>query len=311
MRTPIVAAVVLLLGACAAPPMPQALAEGAGPGSQDLLLLGEQHDAAGHRRLQRQVLEMLASRDRLAALALEMAEQGNSTAGLGASASEEQVRSALHWDEAGWSWPTYAPVVMAAVRAGVPVLGANLPRSGMPAAMGDSSLDARLSGPALKAQQQAIRTGHCGFLPESQVAPMTRIQIARDRAMARVVEQATVPGKTVVLIAGNGHVDPALGIPQHLPANLHVLTAALPPEPQKKDYCEEMRSKMPRAAVAARSAARSGVLADRVGQRVDQRVDLRLLDDVGRSDHQRIAGRPHQGPLVEAVQEDVVSAFAG
>jgi uncharacterized iron-regulated protein len=250
---------------------------------------------------------MLASRDRLAALALEMAEQGNSTAGLGASAPEELVRNALHWDETGWSWPTYAPVVMAAVRAGVPVLGANLPRSRMPAAMGDSSLDAKLSGPALKAQQQAIRTGHCGLLPESQVAPMTRIQIARDRAMAQVLEQAIVPGKTVVLIAGNGHVDPALGIPQHLPANLHVLAAALPPEPQKKDYCEEMRSKMPRAAVAARS----GVLADRVGQRVDQRVDLRLLHDVGRRDHQRIPGRPHQGPLVEAVQEDVVSALAG
>jgi uncharacterized iron-regulated protein len=252
MRTPIAAALVLLLGACAAPPLPTAPVERVGAGSQELLLLGEQHDASGHRRLQRQVVEMLASRGRLAALALEMAEQGGSTAGLGASASEEQVRSALHWNEAGWPWPTYAPVVMAAVRAGVPVLGANLPRSQMPAAMRDSSLDAKLSGPALKAQQQAIRTGHCGLLPESQVAPMTRIQIARDRSMAQVLEKAIVPGKTVVLIAGKGHVDPALGIPQHLPANLHAQTAALPPEPQKKDYCEEMRSKMKRAVAAAR-----------------------------------------------------------
>jgi uncharacterized iron-regulated protein len=250
MRTPILAALVLLLGACAAPPMPPSLAEGAGAGSQELLLLGEQHDAPGHRRLQRQVVEMLASRGRLAALAVEMAEQGGTTAGLGVSASEEQVRNALHWNEAGWSWPAYAPVVMAAVRTGVPVLGANLPRSQMPAAMGDTSLDAKLPGPALKAQQQAIRTGHCGLLPESQVAPMTRIQIARDRAMARVLENAIVPGKTVVLIAGNGHVNPALGIPQHLPANLHVVTAALPPEPQKKDYCEEMRNKIKPGAVA-------------------------------------------------------------
>jgi hypothetical protein len=54
-----------------------------------------------------------------------------------------------------------------------------------------------------------------------------------------------------VLIAGNRHVDPVLGIPQHLPASLHAQTATLPPEPQKKDYCEEMRRQMKRAAVAA------------------------------------------------------------
>jgi uncharacterized iron-regulated protein len=179
-----------------------------------------------------------------------MAEQGRSTIGLPASASEDEVRAALHWNEAGWSWPTYAPVVMAAARAGVPVLGANLPKAQMTAAMADSSLDSRLAGPALTAQQQAIRTGHCDLLPESQIAPMTRIQIARDRSMAQVLAAAIVPGKTVVLIAGNRHVDPALGIPQHLPANLRAETAALPPEPQKKDYCEEMRNKMKRTTVA-------------------------------------------------------------
>ena len=251
MRLSIAAVLALLLGACAAPPLPPALAERAGPSSQELLLLGEQHDASGHRRLQRQVVEMLASQGRLAALAVEMAEQGRSTAGLASGASEDQVRSALHWNEAGWSWPTYAPVVMAAVHAGVPVLGANLPRGQMSAAMGDSSLDAKLSGPALKAQQQAIRTGHCDLLPESQIAPMTRIQIARDRSMAQVLEKAIVPGRTVVLIAGNRHVDPTLGIPQHLPAHLRAQTAALPPEPQKRDYCAEMRSRMKRGTVAA------------------------------------------------------------
>ena len=250
MRLTIATVLVLSLGACAAPPWPSALPGLAGAGSQ-LLLLGEQHDASGHRQLQRQVVEMLAAQGRLAALALEMAEQGRSTAGLPPGASEKDVRSALHWSEAGWTWPTYAPVVMAAVRTGVPVLGANLPRTQMAAAMADSSLDSRLSGPALKAQQQAIRTGHCDLLPETQIAPMARIQIARDRSMAQVLERAIVPGKTVVLIAGNGHVDPALGIPQHLPANLHAQTAALPPESQKKDYCEEMRSRMKRDAVAA------------------------------------------------------------
>jgi uncharacterized iron-regulated protein len=244
------AVLLLLVGACAAPPLPPALAERAGPHSPPLLLLGEQHDAPGHRRLQRQVIERLAAQGRLAAVAVEMAQQGRSTAGLAVDASQQRVREALHWDEAGWSWPTYAPVVMAAVRAGVPVLGANLPKTRMAAAMADRSLDLRLGGPALKAQQQAIRIGHCDLLPESQIAPMTRIQVARDRTMAQVLEQAIVPGKTVVLIAGNRHVDPLLGIPQHLSAGVRAETAVLPPEPQKKDYCEEMRSQLKRAAMA-------------------------------------------------------------
>lgn len=254
MRLSIAAVLVLLLGACAAPPplpLPPALAERAGASSRELLLLGEQHDAAQHRQLQRQVIELLAAQGRLAALAVEMAEQGRSTAGLPASASEQSVRSALHWDEAGWHWPTYAAVVMAAVRAGAPVVGANLPKAQMAAAMVDGSLDGLLAEPALKAQQQAIRTGHCDLLPESQITPMTRIQIARDRSMAQVLQKAIVPGKTVVLIAGNRHVDPALGIAQHLPANLRAEAATLPPQPPKKDYCDEMRSKMKRAVASS------------------------------------------------------------
>jgi len=251
MRLPVATVLLLVLGACATPPLPPALAQSAGAHSRELLLLGEQHDASAHRRMQRQVVEMLAAEGRLAALAVEMAEQGRSTVGLGADASEQSVREALHWNEAGWSWPTYAPVVMAAVRAGVPVLGANLPKTQMAAAMADSSLDGRLAAPALKAQREAIREGHCDLLPESQIAPMARIQIARDRSMAQVLQQAIVPGKTVVLIAGNRHVDPALGIPQHLPATLRAETAPLPPEPPKKDYCEELRSKMKRPVAAS------------------------------------------------------------
>jgi uncharacterized iron-regulated protein len=88
--------------------------------------------------------------------------------------------------------------------------------------MGQTSLDSRLDGAALAAQNQAIREGHCNLLPESQIAPMTRIQIARDVAMAETVRQAAAvaPGKTVVLIAGSAHVDKAVGIARHLPGSL-------------------------------------------------------------------------------------------
>ena len=186
----------------------------------DALLLGEQHDAPAHQQLQRQTVQWLAARGALAALALEMAEQGRSTAGLPRDASEADVQHALAWRDAGWPWKTYRPVVMAAVRAGVPVLGANLPAARQREAMRDAALDARLPPAALAEQQQRVRDGHCGLLPESQIGPMTRVQIARDIAMADTVRAARQPGRTVLLVAGNGHVHRALGVPLHLPPDL-------------------------------------------------------------------------------------------
>jgi uncharacterized iron-regulated protein len=193
----------------------------------DVLLLGEQHDASAHQAASQQVVAALADRGQLAALALEMADSGRSTAGLPAGASEEHTRRQLHWNNEAWPWAAYGPAVMAAVRAGVPVLGANLPRSEMRASMADSQLEQRLPAPAFKAQQQLIRQGHCDLLPESQINPMTRIQIARDRRMAETLAQAVQPGKVVVLISGSVHADRQLGVPQHLPAGLQVKSVRL------------------------------------------------------------------------------------
>ncbi len=186
----------------------------------DVILLGEQHDAPDHQRIHRDVIALLATRNLLAAVAIEMADQGGSTAGLAASASEDQIRTALKWNPQTWPWATYAPAIMTAVRAGVPVLGANLSRPTMGEAMRNARFDTLLSGPAFKAQQQLIRSGHCDLLPESQIQPMTRVQVARDVAMANTLASAAVPGKTVLLLAGSGHADRALGVPQHLPHNL-------------------------------------------------------------------------------------------
>lgn len=186
----------------------------------DVLILGEQHDAAEHQAIEQQVVALLATKGVLAAVALEMADTGASTSALRPSATEQQVRNALNWNDKGWPWAAYGPAVMTAVRAGVPVLGANLPRAQMPARMADSQLDARLPGPSLKAQQQLIRIGHCNLLPESQITPMTRIQIAKDITMANTLGQAALPGKTVLLLAGSGHADRLLGVPQHMPSDL-------------------------------------------------------------------------------------------
>lgn len=229
----------------------------------DALLLGEQHDAAEHQQIEQQVIARLAARGLLAAVALEMADAGVSTAALEPGSTEAQTRNALKWNDKGWPWAAYGPAVMTAVRAGVPVLGANLPRAQMQSSMSDSQLDVQLPGPALKAQQQRIRIGHCNLLPEGQITPLTRIQIAKDITMARTMSQAALPGKVVVLLAGSGHADRTLGVPQHLPAGLKAKAVRLhagggadldkadafdsiwptPPLP-KKDYCDGLRQQL-------------------------------------------------------------------
>lgn len=250
---------LLFLASCAGPREHQAVqAPLAALLPADALLVGEQHDAPDHQRLAHELIDTLAARGALAALALEMAEAGTSTANLSRRADEADAQAALRWNDAAWPWRAYGPVVMAAVRAGVPVLGANLPRERMREVMADARLDTRLAPAALQAQQQAIRDGHCGLLPETQIAPMARIQIARDIRMAHALERARLPGKTVVLVAGGGHVLRERGVPAHLApgmtakvlllraggsgpdssqADLVVATPALPPI----DHCAALR----------------------------------------------------------------------
>jgi len=226
---------LLALTACSVP-LPSPL--------PDVLLLGEQHDEPKHQYWHQRTVKQLAEQGQLAALALEMAELGHSTASLPRSASEADVKAALAWDAQGWPWAAYAPAVMAAVHAGVPVLGANLPRVRQREAMVDASLDSTVSTPVLQAQQEAVRAGHCDLLPASQLRPMTRVQIARDRTMAQVLGDAARPGQTVVLIAGADHVDPELGVPLHLDRGLRTYSRIWPPGPPKQDYCATLRRQL-------------------------------------------------------------------
>lgn len=219
------AGTAVLAAGCATPPM---AAPPAAPWPDrlqallpaDVLLLGEQHDAPEHQRLQREAVQWLAARGLLAAVVLEMAESGHGTRGLPRDSTEAQAQAALQWNDAAWPWKAYGPVVMAAVAAGVPVLGGNLPRSALRATLAEEAWDHHLPAPALQRQYQALREGHCGLLPEAQIAPMARVQIARDARMARTAQDALRPGQTVLLIAGAGHALRSLGVPTHWPESL-------------------------------------------------------------------------------------------
>lgn len=232
MLRPLLAAGLVAIAACA--PL-------ATPEPPHVLVLGEQHDAREHPRLHQRALEELVAAGRLAALVLEMAEDGRSTAGLPRDADAGQVRAALAWDEKAWPWARYEAVVMAAVRAGAPVAGANIPRGRLREAGGDFTLDAAVGAAVMRTQVEAMRAGHCGLLPDSQLTPMARMQVARDRSMARVVAQLAVPGKTVVLVTGARHANAHAGVPLHLPPALRVQVRTRPAEAAAEDHCARLR----------------------------------------------------------------------
>ena len=193
-----------------------------------VIALGEQHDQIAHHQWEAQTVQWLAAGQRLGALVIEMAPAGSSTAGLATTSTEEQVQQALQWQSGtasgGWPWQDYGPMVMNAVRAGVPVLGGNLPRAQMKQTMGQSRYDSHLPASGWQLQLDAIKDGHCGLLPESQFAPMARIQLARDESMAKVtataVQQWSQPGQSVLLVAGRSHVRSDIGVPTWLPKDL-------------------------------------------------------------------------------------------
>lgn len=242
-------------GALHAPPPPSASGEMDTAGWQQqlahiertkalpaVLLLGEQHDAPQHQQWERDTVQTLARQGRLAAVVLEMAHSSQDTRALAPNPSEIEVQAALKWDAAGWPWARYAPVVMAAVQAGVPVYGGNLARNAMRDVMQQTHWEQHLDSTAWERQREAIRTGHCDLLPESQLTPMARIQLAKDERLAQNAKALLQPGKTVLIIAGRGHVLRGVGVPTWLPPHINTGVAvaqaegAEPTLPSDRDW---------------------------------------------------------------------------
>ncbi|TAL25841.1 MAG: hypothetical protein EPO01_03015 [Aquabacterium sp.] len=189
--------------------------------AQSVWLIGESHDQPAHQQAAADTVRHLAEGRRLQALVLEMADSGRSTAGLPRDIAESEVRRVLSWQEQAWPWERYGPLVMAAVRVGVPVLGGNRPRAWLRGEMRDAQWDTAVPAGARAHLADAVRVGHCGLLPESQVPAMVRMQVARDRSLAEAVMQAADkarPAAVVVLHAGAQHASRVAGVPVHLQA---------------------------------------------------------------------------------------------
>jgi uncharacterized iron-regulated protein len=205
------------------------------------LLLGEKHDNPDHHRLRLAFVQALIRERSVTHLAMEMLDHSQQDALENLAKSEllpdQQVRDALRWDEQGWPWDRYGPLIRTAMQNGIRVVAANLTRQDVMAAYGAAEIvppppgteasDLLGGSPAtegildetmLALLAQEIDSSHCGLLPASQFPPMIRIQQARDLSMAASLYAASPQNAEGMrlLVAGNYHIRKDLGVPRYL-----------------------------------------------------------------------------------------------
>ena len=190
--------------------------------SASYLLLGEKHDNPDHHLLQLMVLNHLIEQMRVANVAFEMMDSDDQAALDQISQHNlttlEDLKAYLGWDEEGWNWEFYGPLVLTLAQAKTPLSAANITDATMSQVYGEETLSERasiLDEIGLHQLYVDIDESHCGLLPESQFPAMVRVQQARDYNMAN--NMATLElGKLSVLVAGNYHVRRDVGVPNYL-----------------------------------------------------------------------------------------------
>ena len=133
----------------------------------------------------------------------------------------DALKEYLQWDEEGWEWPFYGPLIYSAYSSGVSIMASNLSNSRMMEIYGLSELPPELDifdDITRRRLANDIDESHCGLLPESQFPSMIRVQQGRDYSMA--ISLSSRKDELVkILIAGNYHARKDLGVPKYLMAN--------------------------------------------------------------------------------------------
>jgi uncharacterized iron-regulated protein len=210
----------------------------------EVVLLGETHDNVDHHVLQARMIQAIAAAGRRPAVAFEMLsteQQPELDGALAAKApTPDAVAKAVGWDESGWpAFKTYyRPIFAAALEAGLPLVGANLPRKQVREVMkkGAEALPAPVraridwvgapSPDEAKALREEMQASHCGQLPETLLEPMLLGQRARDAQMAERLAEVGA-GRGAVLVAGSGHARTDRGVPVYLEPAVRGRTVAV------------------------------------------------------------------------------------
>ena len=190
--------------------------------SASYLLLGEKHDNPDHHLLQLMVLKHVIEQMRVVNVAFEMMDSDDQAALDQISQHNlttlEGLKAYLGWDEEGWNWEFYGPLILTLAQAKIPLAAANITDATMSQVYGEETSSERaaiLDEIGLQQLYVDIDESHCGLLPESQFPAMVRVQQARDYNMANNMAIPELE-KLSVLVAGNYHVRRDVGVPNYL-----------------------------------------------------------------------------------------------
>jgi uncharacterized iron-regulated protein len=186
------------------------------------LLLGEKHDNPDHHLLQLTLLEYFLQQQRVSNVAFEMlnSDQAPLLQQLQTQqiANLDELKSALEWDDEGWDWPFYGPMLYLVQQAGIPIAAANISDDTMMrvyAEPASAEISAVLDQAAMTQLDKDIDESHCGLLPQSQFPAMVRVQQTRDNSLAQSLPPAAAD-RLSILIAGNYHIRHDLSVPNYL-----------------------------------------------------------------------------------------------
>jgi uncharacterized iron-regulated protein len=194
----------------------------------DFVMLGEIHNNPDHHRLQARIIKSLVASGRHPAIVFEMIPTSLQAKldryladGHGNAA---KLGKLLRWRERGWpDWAIYQPIAGVALAKGLPLIAGGLdrevikavansqPPSAYTKTIEEFGLDAPVRPEITVALSREINEGHCNLLPDAAVAPMIKIQRARDAYLAKAMISAKDEG--AVLIAGSGHVRKDWAVP--------------------------------------------------------------------------------------------------
>ena len=189
------------------------------------LILGEKHDNPDHHELQLAILNHLLDLNLVSLVAFEMMDSDSQerldTLHSAKNQDSEALKEYLQWDEEGWEWLFYGPLIYSAYSSGVSIKASNLSNSRMMEIYGLSELPPEFDifdDITRRRLASDIDESHCGLLPESQFPSMIRVQQGRDYSMASSLSSRK-DELMKILIAGNYHARKDLGVPKYLMAN--------------------------------------------------------------------------------------------
>lgn len=190
--------------------------------SAQYILLGEKHDNPDHHDLQLMMLNQLVESGNVSHVTFEMLDSTADSALAGFADQQfsdaDDINAYLQWDNEGWNWEFYGPLLETAYNESVAVRSGNISNETVSSVYGSSTppeIAAVLDREAMERLHQEIDESHCGLLPQSQFPAMVRVQQARDYRMASQL-QVNESSRSAVLIAGNYHVRQDLGVPNYL-----------------------------------------------------------------------------------------------